>query len=213
MSSTPHALSVFCPRMRFYGLWLAGICTFSCIGFGRRDKSSEQVASERALLNKKTALLERENQVLRDENLELTRAMELQKADFDKKQASLQAEQEKRATQLKTTETNLANLTEKLAILESESGGKIKQLNQLNEQLAQKSAETQRKLQEDLAALQLSAAKEKEQLSREAAEKQFGLGKEIQELRQRLGEKEKEIAELRETQIRLQREIAELKKK
>jgi hypothetical protein len=187
---------------------------------GRRDKSAEQIAAERFLLGKKTALLERENQVLRDENLELMRASELQKADFEQKQAALNAEQEKRAVHLKAVELNLANLGEKLAILESESGGKLRQLNQLNEQLAQKAAEAQRSKQEELSALQLSAAKEKEKLSREAAEKQFGQAKEIQELRQRLAEREKELdelrrktAELRESEVRLQREIAGLKNK
>src|SRR5262245_43936982 len=124
--------------MRLSCLILMGFFTLSCAGFARSDKSPDQIAAERALANKKTALLERENQVLRDENLELTRSGELAKADFEKKQAEFKANEAERLTQLKTTETTIKNLTEKLAILESESGGRIKQLVALNAELVEK---------------------------------------------------------------------------
>jgi colicin import membrane protein len=193
------------PPMHRLSLLLCGI-TFGCVSFGRPERSADQIAAERALIAKKTALLERENQVLREENLEITRASELQKADQEKKQAAFSAAEEKRIAQLKATETAVANLTEKLKILESDSGGKIRQLTQLNEQVAEKAAETQKKLQEEISRLQIGAAREKEQLSREAAEKQFAQSKEIQEFRQRLAEKEKELEDLR-------REVAALKNK
>lgn len=201
-------------------LFWAAIAGFGCSGFARRDRTPDQIAAETALLSKKTALLERENQVLRDENLELVRASDLQKAEQQKKQAEFQAERERLAGQIKTAEATIANLNEKIGILESESGGKIRQLTTLNEQLAKKSADELRRAQEELAKVQLESAQEKERLGREAAEKQFALGKEIQELRQRIAEKEKEgeelrrkTAELRETGARLERELAELRAK
>lgn len=192
--------------MHRFCLCLWGISTLGCISFGKPDRSADQIAAERALIARKTALLERENQVLREENLELTRSTDLAKAEFEKKQAAFAAADEKRNAQLKAAEAAVANLSEKLKILESDSGGKIRQLTQLNEQVAREAAEAQKKLQEELARTQLGAAREKEQLTREAAEKQFAQGKEIQEFRQRLAEKEKEVEELR-------RELATLKSK
>lgn len=190
--------------MRHLCLLFMGISTWGCVSFGRSDRSADQIAAEKALIAKKTALLERENQVLREENLELTRSTDLIKADFEKKQVAYAAADEKRAAQLKAAETSVANLTEKLAILESDSGGKIRQLTQLNEQVAQKAAEEQKKLREELSKTQVASAQEKEQLVRQATEKQFAQAKEIQEVKQRLAEKEKELEDIR-------RELAGLK--
>lgn len=171
-------------------------------------------------MGKKTALLERENQVLREENLALGRDAELLRSEQQKKQAEFSAEREKLAAQLKSAEGAIANLTEKLGILESESGGKIRQLVALNEQLAKKSAEELRQAREELARVQLEAAQEKDKLGRENAEKQFALGKEIQELRQRLTEKEKEtdelrrkVTELRAAEAQLTQQLNELRQK
>ncbi len=191
-----------------------------CISFARSDRSPEQIAAERALLSKKTALLERENQVLRDENLELTRLNDLHKAEQAKKQTEQSAELERKSAQLKSAETTITNLNEKIGILESDSGGRIKQLNTLNEQLAKKSAEDIRKLQDDLARVQLAAAQDKERLGKEAAEKDFNMNKELQDMRQRLAEKVKEadelrrqIAELRLIESRLQQELQDARNK
>lgn len=190
----------------------------ACAGFSRNEKSGEQVAAEQALIGRRTALLERENQVLREENLELTRANELGRAELQKQQADTAARDEKKAAEIATLAANLKNLQEKIAILESESGGKIKQLTTLNAELAQKSAELQKKLQDDLSRVQLEAAAEKERLTREAAEARFTQGKELQELKQRLADREKEgeelrkkITELRDSEARLQKEISDLK--
>jgi chromosome segregation ATPase len=209
-------MSRYCLCLTFYSLlW---IFTAGCAGLARQDKSPDQIAAEKALTGKKTALLERENQVLRDENLELTRSGELIRADLEKKQAEFSANDARRAAELKSAEANIANLTQKIAILESESGGKIKQLTQLNEQLSERHTKEREKLQEDLKRAQVEGAAEKDRLIREAAEKQFAHGKEVQELKQRTSEKEKEIDEmrralatLRENEARLQKEIQELK--
>ena len=171
-----HALSIF-----LFVFFLA-----SCASW--QDRSSDQIAAERALIQRKTALLERENQILRDENLELTRAVEVAKAEAEKKAASFVAEQEKQAASMKALETHLTNLTDKIAILESDSVGKIRKLTQLNEQLTQKSIEAQKKLQDELADAQQKAAKEKEKLQKEAADKQFAQEKELELLRRELSE-------------------------
>ena len=168
-----------------------------CISFARSDRSPEQIAAERALLSKKTALLERENQVLRDENLELTRLNDMARAEKVKLQAAQIAELERKSAQLKQAETTITNLNEKIGILESESGGRIKQLTSLNEQIAKKSADETRRLQEELTKTQLEAAQEKERLGKEAADKEFNFSKELQEMRARLAEKTKEADELR----------------
>ena len=203
------------PATPYCLLW---IFIAGCAGLSRQDKSPDQIAAEKALTSKKTALLERENQVLRDENLELTRSSEMLKADGEKKQVEFSANENRRNAELRAAEANIANLTQKIAILESESGGKIKQLTQLNEQLAERHTKEREKLQEDLKRAQVEGAAEKERLTREAAEKQFAHGKEVQELKQRAAEKEKEIdemrralASLRENEARLQKEIQELK--
>ena len=116
----------------FSVLW---IFAAGCAGLARQDKSPDQIAAEKALTGKKTALLERENQVLRDENLELTRSSEMLRADLEKKRAEFAANETRRSAELKAAEASIANLTQKIAILESESGGKIKQLTQLNDRI------------------------------------------------------------------------------
>lgn len=191
-----------------------------CSAFARRERTPDQIAAEAALMGKKTALLERENQVLREENLALGRDAELLKSEQQKKQVEFSAEREKLTAQLKSAEGAIANLNEKIGILESESGGKIRQLVTLNEQLAKKSAEELRKAQEDLARVQLEAAQEKDKLGRENAEKQFAFGKEIQDLKQRLTEKEKEtdelrrkVTELRAAEAQLTQQLNELRQK
>lgn len=190
----------------------------ACAGISRNEKSGEHVAAEQALIGRRTALLERENQVLREENLELTRANELGRAELQKQQADAAARDEKNAAEIATLAANLKNLQEKITILESESGGKIKLLTALNAELAQKSAALQKKLQDDLARSQLEAAAEKERMTREAAEARFTQGKELQELKQRVADREREgeelrkkIAELRDSEARLQKEIGDLK--
>jgi septal ring factor EnvC (AmiA/AmiB activator) len=200
-----------------YSWLLALIAAFcGCSGFARRDRAPDEIAAETALLNKKTALLERENKVLRDENLELTRAIELQRAELQKKQAEFVAERDKLTAQLKSAEGSIANLTEKIQILESESGGKIRQLVALNEQLSKKAAEDLKQAQEELARVQREAAQEQERLSKASAEKQFALSREIQELKQRLADAEKNneelrrsLAALREVEAALRRQLAE----
>jgi chromosome segregation ATPase len=169
-----------------------------CSAFARRERSADQIAAEAALLGKKSTLLERENQVLREENLALVRDLELQRSEQQKMQAEFAAERERLTARIKSAEGTISNLNEKIAILESESGEKIRQLVALNEQLAKKSSDELRKLQEELARTQVDAAQDKEKLARENAEKQFALGKEIQELKQRLAEKAKETDELRD---------------
>lgn len=192
--------------------------TLACAGVSRSKKSADQIAAEQKLLGQKTALLERENQVLRDENLEITRAGDLARADYEKKQREFTAMDEKRLAEIKTVEASIANLKDKIAILESESGGKIRQLTALNTELADKSQKAQEKLQEDLKRLQLASAQEKEKLQKEAAEKQFNQAKELQETKQRLANQEKDadelrkkISDLRENEARLTRENTELK--
>lgn len=191
-----------------------------CSSFGRIERTPDQIAAEAALTNRKTALLERENQVLREENLALGRDAELLKSEQQKKLAEFSAERDRLAAQMKSAEGAIANLNEKIGILESESGGKIRQLVALNEQLAKKSAEDLRKAQEDLSRAQLEGAQEKDKLGRDNAEKQFALGKEIQELKQRLAEREKEadelrrkVAELRVTEAQLTQQLGELRQK
>lgn len=186
----------------------------ACSAFARRERSADEIAAESMLLSKKTALLERENEVLRGENLELTRSMEMQDAEHKKKQTELNAIRERLQGQLKSAETSIKNLSDKIEILESESGGKIRQLNALNEQLSKKAAEDLKNAQDDLTRTQLQNAKEKERMSREAAEKQFALGKEVQELKQRIADKEKEaeglrkeMASVREAQAKLEQEL------
>ncbi len=153
-----------------------------------QTRSSDQVIAERALIQRKTALLERENQILRDENLELTRQIEHAKAEVEKQKASFLAQEDKQAAEMKTLETQITNLTEKIKILESDSVGKIRRLTQLNEQLTQKANETQKKLQDELSDAQQKAAKEREKLTKEAAEKQFAQEKELELLRRELSE-------------------------
>ncbi|MCX7633209.1 MAG: hypothetical protein N2Z22_07755 [Turneriella sp.] len=187
--------------MRLF-LWITAanllpVFFYGCSAFARRERSAEQIAAEAVLLGKKSTLLERENQILREENLALSRDVEILRSEQQKKDAEAAAERERLQTQLKAAETTIANLNEKISILESESSGKLRQLTALNEQLAKKYAEDQRKLQEELSRVQLEAAQERERLAKENAEKQFLLGKEIQELKQRLADKEKELHELR----------------
>lgn len=188
----------------------------NCLSFARSDRSPEQIAAERALLSKKTALLERENHVLRDENLELTRLNDLHKAEQAKAQAEQAAELERKSAQLKSAEATITSLNDRIGILESDSGGRIKQLSALNEQLVKKSAEEISKLQDDLARIQLAAAQEKEQIGKDAAQKEFNRNKELEDLHLRLTEKVKEadglrrqITELRATEVRLQKELQE----
>ncbi len=206
------------PAALFLFLFSSLIFLQACSAFARRERSTDEIAAESMLLSKKTALLERENEVLRGENLELTRSVEMQDAQHKKKQAELNAIRERLQGQLKSAEASIKNLNDKIEILESESGGKIRQLNALNEQLSKKSTADLKALQDDLTRTQLQNAKENERISREAAEKQFALSKEIQELKQRIADKEKEadglrkeMATLRDTQTRLEHELARFK--
>ncbi|MBL8035758.1 MAG: hypothetical protein JNJ69_18790 [Leptospiraceae bacterium] len=189
------------------------ILVTGCAGLTLSQKSADQVAAERALVAKKTSLLERENQVLRDENLQLTRSGEMAKADAERKQTEFTANLNRLTGELKAAETTIANLNQKIAILESESGGKIKQLTQLNEQLTERHREEMGKLTGELKNAQVEAARDKERASREAAEKQFAHAKEVQELKTRLTEKEKEADELRRTISELRNELAAQKTK
>lgn len=197
--------------MRILFIFTTAFACLGCAVFGPSEKTAEQIAAERVLVGKKTALLERENQVLRDENLDLTRSNELMKAESEKKAAERRAAEEEHAAKLKNAETTIAGLNEKIAILESESGGKIKQLTQLNADLQEKYNKDTAELRAEIKKVTVEAAADKEELGRAAAEKQFNHGKEVQELKQRLVERDKETEELRRRVADLQREIQGLR--
>lgn len=177
-----------------------------CAIFDKQKKSAEQIAAERALLNRKTALLERENSVLRAENLQMQKNNDLLRADTQRLAKEQETQKEQLTAELKARDTTILNLREKIQILESETGGRIKQLAQLNAALEKKRSEETAELQKEISRLKLEFAAEKEATSKENTEKQFKLNKEIQDLRQSMSDKLKEIDALR-------KEISDLKQK
>lgn len=188
-----------------------GILFIGCAGFGPPTKTRAEIAAENATVGKRTELLELENKILREENLQLTRDNELERAEHARKQSEYVALDAKRLQQIASIEQSISNLKEKIAILEADASGKIKQLTQLNAELARKSQEAQAKLQDDLARAQRSAAEEREKLLREAADKQFAQGKEINEIKTQLSEKDTTIGKLREELRIAEAEITLLK--
>jgi len=158
------------------------------------EKATEQLRSENALLKGRATLLQRENSVIKDENLQRKKDMGEQRARIERLEADVASLREQYARDLALRDTRYKSLEQQNEVLKKESSDKIRDLTRLN-------SEIQKGLEDELKRVNEEAAKnrdawntERETLKKDGAQKEFTLQKQMDAIKKETAAKEEEIA-------------------
>ncbi len=167
---------------------------------GKQKEYGERLRAENSLMKKRLVLLERENGVLKQENLQYKKDLQQLGARFEKLEADLASLNEKYRTDIALRDAQNRNLAQKNAILEKESSEKIKELTAVNKEMETRLSAEIRSLNEQMARQKEAFNKEREALKQESAKKEFELSTEIGALKKNLAGRETEVAALKTLQ-------------
>lgn len=178
------------------------LVSVSCASVGGASyrQLAEQLKSENSLMKGRLALLQRENHVLRNENLIGKKEIQNLGARIEKLAADIESLKEKHRGEMALKESQLQDQLKKNAILQQESSQKIQEIMQLSKDIELRLGGEVKRLGSELSKQQESFNGERERLKTEAAKKEFALSSEIEALRKSITAKDGEIAGLKSAQ-------------
>ena len=187
------------------------LVSVSCasVGGASYQQLAEQLKSENSLMKGRLVLLQRENHVLRNENLLGKKEIQNLGARIEKLAADIESLREKHRGELALKEGQLQDMLKKNDILRQESSQKIQELMQLAKDIELRLGNEAKRLGAELSKQQESFNGERERLRTEAAGREFALFKEIEALKKALAMKDGEIAGLKSVQSELRLGIDE----
>lgn len=184
-----------------------------CTSLQQPGRDPEKELAERSIVARKTELLERENHVIREDNMLLQKENATLKARIDTLQEEIKVQREKNLSDNTLWQKKYSNLEEQFKVLQSESGGRIRQLTELHAQQEKKFTEELRAQKELLQNEQLQWAREREELRKQLADLEFKSAREIYDLKENEKELKRELSAARQAQETAQKENAELLKR
>jgi len=187
------------------------LVSVSCasVGGASYQQLAEQLKSENSLMKGRLVLLQRENHVLRNENLLGKKEIQNLGARIEKLAADIESLREKHRGELALKEGQIQDMLKKNEILRQESSQKIQELMQLAKDIELRLGNEAKRLGAELSKQQESFNGEREKLRTEAAGREFALSKEIEALKKAIAMRDGEIAGLKSVQSELRLGIDE----
>lgn len=168
-------------------------------GQEERPPYGSQLMAEHSMMKKRLPLIERENDVLKEENLQQKKQiLELVAGvkDLDQKLTSLG---EKYTNEIALSEEHIQSLKDTIQERDRVSAEKIQELLFLNQKLEKKMAQTVSSLNQQIAEQKKTFEQEREQIRQKSAEKENLLSGRLNEMKETLKARESEIASLKAT--------------
>lgn len=170
------------------------------------------VMAENSQMKKRLTLIERENDVLEQENLQYKARVQKLAATVEKLNADLTALNEKYERDIALSEDRIQSLQEKFDRLEFESAQTIATLNSAYEALQEKRNRELKSLNEKIALQQTGFNQERDELKQQYATLELTLNSEISKLKSALKVGEEQINALKASNYEFSQKIEEITK-
>jgi chromosome segregation ATPase len=182
-----------------HGLLVLLLLTSACTTTGQvtQPDANNRILAENSQMKKRLPSIERENDVLNQENLEYKKRLRQTEAKIEKLSADLTTLNEKYAMDMAQSEEQIGNLHERYNLLQGESTRKFAELMELYNALEQKRNQDVKALNNQIAEQKNTFSLERDALKQQSAKREFELLGEIADLKKDLDSREMEIASLK----------------
>lgn len=193
--------------------WIAiAMLSGGCVTSGQTpDASINLIMAENSQMKKRLPLIERENDVLEQENLQYKARVRKLAATIEKLRADLATLNEKYARDIALSEERFQNLQDRYEKLEAESDQAIATLTASYEALQEKRNREQKDFNEKIALQQTSFNQERDELKQNYATQELSLQSEISKLKSALGTRDEEVKVLNTTNLEISQKLSEVK--
>ncbi|MDA8137237.1 MAG: hypothetical protein M0036_01185 [Desulfobacteraceae bacterium] len=180
---------------------LSFMIVVSCVSPGESTKADtpERIMAENSQMKRRLPMLERENDVLKQENLQYRAKTQQMEANLEKTNSDLLALQEQYSKDMALNEEQIKSLHTKYNLFEAQSARTLEDLNKLYGDLQTKHTQEIKALNEKIAAQRTDFNKERDQLKQTYADMELKLSSQINELKSSLHTSENDINALKAT--------------
>jgi len=192
------------------GLLLIGGCVTTAPQAPAQNRDRDYVMAENSQMKKRLSLVERENDVLNQENLHYKRKLQQTTASNEKLSADLASLNEKYGMDMAQSEEQISNLTDKYNRLEAESTHKINELTASYAALELKRNQEVKELNHQIVSQKNAFSLERDQLKQESAKREFDLSEQIAGLKKNIKDQEMQIATLKNSNGEMAQKIDDL---
>ncbi|HON77323.1 MAG TPA: hypothetical protein PK544_02435 [Spirochaetota bacterium] len=170
----------------------------ACATMGSRDclEQNRQLKSENALMTGSLKMLKRENSVIREENIDYKRTLSQSIARVESLESEVASIREKHKRDLALWKNRYNNAVTESSILKKESSEKIQELTNLKNSIEARLSADIAELNETIRKNEQERGKEREDLKKQLADREYVLSNEIEDLKKVVVQKESEIADL-----------------
>ncbi|HQP47220.1 MAG TPA: hypothetical protein PKX12_00710 [Spirochaetota bacterium] len=172
-------------------------------------EQNRQLKSENALMSGSLKMLKRENSVIREENIDYKRSLSQNVARVESLESENRSIKEKHARDIALWKNRYAGAVAEGAILKKESSEKIRELTELKNTIEARLSADIAGLNEALRKSEQDRGKEREDLKKQLADREYVLSNEIEVLKKAIAAKEGEVADLAEKNRELAMKVKE----
>ncbi len=182
-----------------YSLLLSLVSVLSCTGFVKQNEppANSQLSAEYSMMKKRLPLIERENDVLKKENLQHRSTIQDLESQIKRLDLELTALREKYATDTSAAAEQISSLQESMQKLEQDSTERIEALNARNKAQETKLGKEIHALKEKSVQQKAAFDREREQIIQEHEAKQSRLKTQLDNLKKTMEPKDLEISSLK----------------
>jgi chromosome segregation ATPase len=193
--------------------WLSiATALMSCISAGQTGELDTvgRFRAENSLMKNRITLIERENDIFKQENLQYRFNTQQLQARVEKLDLDLSALREKYDVDLTTRENQIRSLEDRIVALQNGYEERIRSMTELNKAIQEKLGKQVTELSEQVALQKRAFSAEKEKIMQESAKKEFSLSEEIVALTKETEVKTAQIESQKMTLAELQAKDDEL---
>jgi chromosome segregation ATPase len=161
-------------------------------------EQNRQLKSENALMSGSLKMLKRENSVIREENIDYKRSLSQNVARVESLESENRSIREKHVRDIALWKNRFNGAVAECTILKKESSEKIKELTELKNTIEARLSADIAGLNEALRKNEQDRGKEREDLKKQLADREYVLSNEIEVLKKAVARKEGEVADLTE---------------
>lgn len=185
----------------------------SCVTSGQptQEDASNRIMAEHSQMKKRLPLVERENDVLKQENLQYRAKTQQLEANLEKLNSDLMALNEQYTRDMALNEEQIKSLQTKYDLFEAQSARTLEELNKLYEELQAKRNLEIKTLNEKMAAQRTEFNKERDHLKQIYADMELSLSSQINTLKSGLEAREGDISALNAANAEIQQQLEKIK--
>lgn len=182
---------------------LAGAC--ASFMSTESPETDENIPYEVSILRKSVTHLQRENEVIRNENLEYRREVKIRQAEIDRQRSEIAALKAQHERLIADAEQRYRDMQAKAAEAERDLLARLGALEEKKRRGEAMHAEAMKAMADKANAEGERHRRDEEAMKKEFAEREFQFGKSIAEMKNRLDERERAHAELKNKAADMQR--------